>query len=270
LAIGGGVNIEVATGHLSNAVDFGTIGALNGLGPFGLLPGKADGSATVKGNDVAAGWNLGLLYQPMPALRIGLTYRSAIYHDLTGSVTYSGVPAPLAGAFVSQAASTKLPDPATASLSGAWDIGDFTLLGSVTYTGWSIVHNLSVYTGSTVISTVPQNYRDTVSVAVGADYRLNDKVTLRAGTMFDPTPVPSSYLSPRLPDANRYWLSVGATYRPVPNLALTAAYSHVFAPNATVALTDAGPGTANFTRGNLNATYSLSFDIFSLDATLKF
>src|SRR6185437_13394305 len=267
LSLGGGLNIETADAHLSSAADFGAIGALGGLGRFGLLPGRSDGIVTIRGNDTALGWNAGALFEPAPGTRLGLTYRSAIFHTLTGSVVYQNVPAPLAPLFRSGSATAKLPEPSTISLSVARDSGDWTFLGSLTYTGWSIFHTLTAFSGSGRISTTQENFRDTVSVSLGADYRVNDKLTLRAGTMFDQTPIRDQYRTPRIADNNRYWLSFGATYRPVANLTLSAAYSHIFAADSTVALIDAGPGTPNFPRGNLNATYRISIDILSVQAT---
>jgi long-chain fatty acid transport protein len=270
LSLGGGLNIETADAHLSNAVDFGAVGALSGLGRLGLLPGRADGSATIKGSDTALGWNIGALLEPMPGTRIGLAYRSAVFHRLTGSVTYNNVPAPLAPAFQAGPANAKLPEPSTVSLSVARDIGDWTLLGSLTYTGWSIFHTLTAFSGASRISTTQENFRDTFAVSLGADYRVNERLTLRAGTMFDQTPTRDQYRTPRIADNNRYWLSLGATYKPAANLALSAAYSHIFTADSTVGLIDAGPGTPNFPRGNLNAVYRLSIDILSVQATCRF
>lgn len=270
LSIGGGINIETANAHLSNSVDFGSIGALSGLGRFGLVPGSADGIATVKGRDTAVGWNVGLLYEPIPGTRIGVSYRSAMFHQLDGAIIYSGVPTLLTRSFQNQNATAKVPEPSTASVSVAQTLGDFTLLGDVTYTGWSIFQNLQAYTGTTLASTTTEKFRDTVSVSFGADYKVNDQFTLRAGTMYDPTPVQKQYRTPRIADSDRYWLSGGVTYRPIPKLALTAAYSHLFAHDASVNLVDAGPGTPNFTKGNLSATYNVSVDIFSVQASYRF
>ena len=270
LSVGGGLNVEFASAHLSNAVDFGAIGALHGLGAFGLLPGRADGSATVRGDDTALGWNAGLLYEPWTGTRVGLAYRSAIFHKLNGTVTYYGAPAPLAASFPTQTATAKVPEPSSATLSVAQEIGNWTLLGSVTYNGWSVFRTLTAYNASGAFSVTPENFRDTVSVAIGADYRVNEKLTVRAGTMYDPTPVQDAYRTPRLADSSRTWLSVGATYKPLPSVGLSIAYSHLFANNASVNLTDAGPGTPNLLRGNLSASYALSIDIISAQASFKF
>ena len=270
LSLAAGINIETADAHLSNAVDFGAIGALNGLGRFGLLPGTADGIANVKGTDTAVGWNVGLLYEPLPGTRIGLAYRSAMFHQISGSLNYTGVPAPLAAGFQNSSATAKVPEPSSASVSVAQQLGNWTALGDVTYTGWSIFQNLQAYTGSTLATQTVEKFRNTFSVSLGADYKVSDQVTLRAGTMFDQSPVRNQYRTPRIADNDRYWLSAGMTYRPIPKLALTAAYSHLFVRDAAVSLTDAGPGTPNFIKGNLTASYKDAIDIVSLQAAYRF
>jgi long-chain fatty acid transport protein len=269
LAVGAALNVETAEARLSNAVDFGAIGALNGLGPYGYLPGTKDGIATVKGSDTAVGFQLGLLYEPLPGTRIGVDYRSAMFHHLTGSISFQDVPPLLASSFPGGAAAAKLPEPDIASAGIAQVLGDWTLLGEVTWTHWARFHQLLVtYTGGS--SLTMEDWRDSWGVAAGADYRLTDKITLRGGVAWDQTPVADPNRTPRIPDGNRYWLSAGITYRPVPALALSAAYSHIFVSNGAVSLIDGGPGTDNFLRGNLEATFLNSIDIASLQATLAF
>ncbi len=256
LSAGGGIEIETADAHLSTALDLGSL-----LG----APGHADGIATVRGSDTALGWNIGLLYEPRPGTRVGLTYRSAVFHRLEGSVSYGGVPLPLSGlpALRPRPATAEVPEPATAALSLAQDFGRWTLLGSLTWTGWSIFHDLTALSPQGTITSVPQHFHDTLAVSVGGEYRVNDRLTLQAGTLYDPTPVRAAYRNPELPDNDRYWLSVGAIWRPVPVLALAGTYSHIFAPDATVALADPQ-------RGTLTAQYRLSIDIVSVQATLRF
>jgi long-chain fatty acid transport protein len=269
-SIGGGLNIEMAESHLSNSVDFGAAGALRGLGALGYVPGAKDGIGTVKGKDTAIGWNIGVQYQPQPGTVLAFAYRSSIIHLLTGTLSYQNVPSLFTAAFPNVSATAKLPEPGSASLSFAQDIGRWTALGSVTFTSWSQFKTLAVYTGSTLATSTPENFRDTVALSLGAEYRLNEQVTLRGGTMYDQTPVQDVYRTPRIADNDRIWLSVGATWRATEKLAISGAYSHLFAANSTVALSDAGPGSPNFLKGNLNATYNLGIDIVSAQVSYKF
>jgi long-chain fatty acid transport protein len=270
LSLSASLIIEAEDAHESSAVDFGAIGALSGLGRLGLLPGTADGISSVRVSDTAAGFQLGALYQPLPGTSIGLSFRSAIIHKLTGSVTYANVPALLAASFTDQSAYAKLPSPADASLGVAQVLGRWTLLGDVEWTQWSRFRNLTAVFANGGSSTSPENWHDAWTVAAGADYRLTDSVTVRGGTAYDESAAPGGSLTPRIPDSSRVWLSGGVTWQATPFLALSGAYSHLFGNDTTVMLIDAGPGTPNFLRGNLDASYHTGVDIVSLQATLKF
>jgi long-chain fatty acid transport protein len=270
LSVAAALRVEVADARLSQAVDFGSV--VNGFIPGypGYAPGRIanDGLATVKGNDAAVGWQVGLLYQPAPGTRLGFDYRSAIYHKLSGSMAFGnvpqGLPLPLQQAlsatFAGGPATAKLVTPDTLSLSVAQDIGPVTLLGGVDYTLWSHFKTLMVnYTGPAF--DIQENWRDTVMLSAGADWHVAADWTLRGGFAFDETPTRDANRTPRIPDANRYWLSVGATWKPIPRLALSAAYSHIFVDNSTVNLTS---------NGSLSAGFNNQIDILSAEATLSF
>ncbi len=261
LSIGAAMHIEYAEAKLSNAVDFG---ALIGF------PGAADGIGTIKGNDTAVAWQVGALWEPAQGTRIGLDYHSAAYHKLAGTITFTGVPVPLSTLFVNNSATAKLVTPDYATLGLAQDYGQWTFLADASFTRWSHFNQLLAYYGTSRSLTV-ENWRDTFGLSLGADYRLNDQWTLRGGIAYDQSPVPDANRTPRVPDGDRYWLSVGATWKPTPKLALSAAYTHIFVKDGGIALTDTGtPTSSSFGRGNVNAQYSSSIDILALQATLKF
>jgi long-chain fatty acid transport protein len=72
----------------------------------------------------------------------------------------------------------------------------------------SLVVNLP--DGST--SALPQDYKDTVSYRVGLDYHLpGPKMNLRAGFIYDPSPIPTTTLTAQLPDVNRVNVTLGAS-----------------------------------------------------------
>jgi long-chain fatty acid transport protein len=58
----------------------------------------------------------------------------------------------------------------------------------------------------------PQDYEDTVTMRLGVEYALNKKTAVRAGFIFDPTPIPAETQSARLPDIDRKNVSFGASY----------------------------------------------------------
>lgn len=225
LSIGGGIDIQYATVTLTNALP-------------NLSPLSPDGFYRVSGKDWSMGWNAGILAR-LGRARLGLHYRSRMSHDLEGSQTISGLLGPLAAANGTQpiSAPLHLPDIVTASL--AYSIGpDTRLMATGRFYNWSVFKRIEIVpaAGSPLVKQL--NYRDSWSVALGAERDLSARLTLRAGAMFDRTPVNPSYLTTRVPDGDRTWMTAGATYNLSPHLALNASYAHVFVANSHMDRTD--------------------------------
>ena len=273
ISIGASLQIQHATARISNAVDFGAAGALAGLGPFGFAPGRFDGRATVRGDDIAVGWTVGAVWEPADGTRVGLSFRSALFHELEGDAYFQGAPGPLANAaaFRNTNARAKLTTPEILSLGVAQRVGErWTLLGDLSWTNWSRFRELRDFESGRAPVASEQRWRDTWALALGAEYQATEALRLRAGVAYDQSPARDTTRTPRIPDTDRYWLSVGASYRVLGNVELTAAYTHIFADDARMRLRDRGPGTENFLRGNLDLNYSASVDIFAVQARLMF
>ncbi|MBD0271210.1 MAG: outer membrane protein transport protein [Acetobacteraceae bacterium] len=274
LSFGASLQIQHAYARISNAIDFGAAGALAGLGPFGFTPGRFDGRGTVRGDDIALGWTLGAVWEPADGTRVGVSFRSALFHKLEGDGSFQGAPGPLAASpnFRNTDVQAKLTTPEILSFGVAQRVGErWTLLGDLSWTNWSRFRELRVDFESGRAPTVSeQNWRDTWSLSLGAEYQATDALRLRGGVAYDQSPARDAYRTPRIPDSDRYWLSVGASYRVLRNVELTAAYTHIFADDAKVRLRDRGPGSTEFLRGNLDLNYSASVDIFAVQARLMF
>jgi long-chain fatty acid transport protein len=275
LSIGVGLQIQYATARLSNAVDFGSVGALNpALFAAGFRPGRFDGRATISGDSADIGWQIGAQWEPVSGTRLGLSFRSAIFQRLEGDASFEGVPEPLARSpnFQNTGATAKLTTPEVLNLGVTQRIdARWTVMAGAEWTNWSRFRDLTIdFANGRAPSVTEERWRDSVFLSAGAEYRATETVTLRTGFAWDQSPVPNSTRTPRIPDSDRYWLSVGATWQALPNLALTAAYTHVFVNDTTVDLRDRGPSDSNFLRGDLRANYRASVDIVALQARLTF
>ena len=102
-SLGVGVSVQWARERLAQAIDFGTIcvlrAAVGGFGlstatcaGVGLVPGQSDGAGAVEGDNVALGYNFGLLYESSPRTRFGFNFRSRIHHKFNADGDFS-VPA---------------------------------------------------------------------------------------------------------------------------------------------------------------------------------
>ena len=241
LSLGAGVSIQYAEATLSNAT-----GA--------AIPPTV---GTVKGDDYSWGFNLGVLWQLSEATRLGLAYRSEVDHTLEGSLKINGVTAvdPIYAGLI-------LPDSASLSLfhkfNPRWE-----LLADVTWTGWSDFDALRIVNASGgAVSTTIENWDDNYRYSLGANYRLNDKLTLRGGVAFDETPVSDAFRTARIPDEDRTWIAFGAQYRLSPRSLLDVGYAHLFVEDARINKTESGV--------TLAGTYEGAVDILSAQLTLEF
>lgn len=239
LSLGAGLNIQYIEATLSNSA--------NGAGV-----------ATVHGDDYGWGFNVGLLWQPTTATRVGLAYRSDIEYTLDGDVDFSVVTA-LNGDVTAE---TTLPDSASLSLfhkmSPKWD-----LLVDVSWTDWSDFKELRIVrNGGVLLGVTEENWDDSYRYSVGANYHLDDKLTLRGGLAYDETPVSDAFRTARIPDESRTWLAFGAQYRLSAQSVIDVGYAHLFIEDARIDKTESGV--------TLSGNYESSVDILSAQYTLNF
>ena len=265
LSIGGGPTIQHIHTELTNAINSTTIVHLaNPFLPAGLtLP---DGFADVAGNDWSVGYNLGLFAEVSPTTRLGASYRSQINHRIDGIASFT-VPVPLATSsqFQNTPVTAGLKTPEVVSLAATQAISqELTLLTEVQWTNWSVIKNLRIERpDGSIVSDQPEQWHATWFGSVGATWRPDPNWTFRGGFAFDQTPVSDQFRIARVPDADRYWLTVGLGYEWTQDLRLNAAYAHIFM--ASPSISELSP-TGDLLAGH----YSNHIDIVSLSATLRF
>ncbi|KAB2966178.1 outer membrane protein transport protein [Zoogloea sp.] len=173
--------------------------------------------ATLDAGDNNWGWNVGALFTLSPTTKVGVSYRSKIKHELTGSLAVSGPAAGASPALSTGSARADVELPDTFILSVAQSLNDkWEMLGDISWTGWSsiprvdIVRTSGALSGATV-QTLDTHFRDTWRYALGANYRYTDAIKLKFGVANDQTPVPDAqHRLVSLPDSNRTWFTTGA------------------------------------------------------------
>lgn len=276
LSLGGGFQAQYADGTLTNAIDFGTIGAAAGVP--GAAPAQQDGFSRLHGDDWAYGWNAGLIVEPRAGTRVGVAYRSQIKHTLRGEVDFTGDDDGIAnilrrstGAFTDSDASLGLTTPASLSVGLHQDVTPkLALLAEAQWTDWSVFDQLTVKFDNPdqPDNVTEEEWHDAWFLALGTTYKATDDVTLRAGVALDQSPVKDRYRTPRVPDENRYWLSVGAGWQPAAWLDLDAALTYIWLEDSDVDLTTTDQG--NTFRGNLQADYESDIVLVGLSARVRF
>lgn len=225
VSIGGGIDVQHIDVKLTNALP-------------NLSPAQADGLFEVQGDDISLGWNLGILAKAGKA-RFGLHYRSRMKHNLSGDQAISGLLGPLAGGNGSQdiESPATLPDILTASAAIHVD-GHTRLMATGRFYNWSVFKQIEIIpeTGGRAVKEL--HYKDSWSIALGGERDLSDRLTLRAGAMFDKTPTNANFLTTRVPDGDRTWATMGATYDLSDHLSVNLSYAHVFVGKQVMDRTD--------------------------------
>lgn len=171
------------------------------------------------------GWNAGVMYQFNEANRIGLAYHSKVDIDFTDRTATSLGKKDIVAGKTGNLTFT-LPD--YLELSGFHQLTDkLAVHYSYKYTHWSRLTKLhaSFEDGKKAFDKELQ-YSNNSRVALGASYNLYEKLTLRAGIAYDQA-ASRHQRSAAIPDTDRTWYSLGATYKFTPNLSVDLGYAYL-------------------------------------------
>lgn len=277
VSVGVGVNVLYADVDLTNAVDFGLLDATGALGrpagSFGLIPSVDDGFAKIDGDDTAVGYNFGVLFEPTDRTRVGFAYRSEQDIEFDGGDLDVQGPAraPFLAFKTGVNADVTLPD--IASLSLYHEINSqWAFLADVSRTDWGDIQEIAIERADGRPATIlTLNYDDSMRYSVGAIYKPGNNWTFRGGLALDETPTPNDESrSARIPDDDRFWLSLGGSYEWSQQASVDFAYSHLFIDDYDINATDAF--AAPLTQGLhlLQGEYEASVDILSVQFNWRF
>ncbi|WP_112102858.1 outer membrane protein transport protein [Haemophilus influenzae] len=171
------------------------------------------------------GWNAGVMYQFNEANRIGLAYHSKVDIDFTDR-TATSLEANVIKEGKKGNLTLTLPD--YLELSGFHQLTDkLAVHYSYKYTHWSRLTklNASFEDGKKAFDKELQ-YSNNSRIALGASYNLYEKLTLRAGIAYDQA-ASRHQRSAAIPDTDRTWYSLGATYKFTPNLSVDLGYAYL-------------------------------------------
>ncbi|MEF1308848.1 outer membrane protein transport protein [Vibrio mytili] len=231
ISIGGGLRYVLGEGSFgATAPQNNVIGQHPGTGQ----PIPAPQGTTLKymeGDDTAWGWQVGTAWQINANHRIGFTYKSEVDLKLEGHA--EGLGFGIAG---KENGYMNLSLPATAELASFHQLTELLALhASFNWTDWSAFEKLQAQlnnTGSHMVKV--ENWQDNYRFAVGATYQLQPKLALRTGVAYDTSAVSDKNRTITIPETDRTWLSVGATYDWTNDFSLDAGFTYIFAKDAPI------------------------------------
>ncbi|HEY8681899.1 MAG TPA: outer membrane protein transport protein [Rhodanobacter sp.] len=283
-SIGAGIVAQRTKAQLNTVLDTtGTAAALIGAPLFG--PPQSEDvqlNVTLK-KSFAFGYFAGFEFKPTAQDSIGVSYHSRIDQTLGGHYALYGSDTgknlivlgpqvfPNAGLPTlnpdGDSANATLNTPAFASLDWLHMFNDrFSLATTVKWTGWSNFQNLVLTSNGQDLVGLPQKYKNSWLYAVGGDYKLTDKWTLRGGVGYDETPTNIISRDPRIPDGSRRLVGLGVGYIATEHMTVDLGYQHQFVSDTPVNLTN----PIAFGAGTMQGKFKDHGDVVSLSGTYRF
>ena len=217
----------------------------NGANKLKNLPENTSVSK-IKGDKWSLGWNAGFTYKLNENHRWGLAYHSAVNVKFNGEYSngfdknynqlLENLPSRLKARLPISLATggENVPGSLTLNLPAYWEFSGFhkitdklAIQYSYKYTEWKRLKSLTAYgnSGNTLFHK-DEKFSNASRYALGFSYNANDALTLRAGVAYDKS-ASVNHPSISIPDTDRMWYSLGATYRFTPNLSADFGYSHL-------------------------------------------
>jgi long-chain fatty acid transport protein len=267
ISVGAGVQIQYAKAHFSRGLPTPP------AGPFGL-----GSEITVEGTGWSYGATAGVTLTPTPTTVIGLGWRSGLNQKIEGDVVSNvGLPTPPfpPSTLGSISTTAKLPDIVSLGIRQRLD-PQWTLMGTVEWTNWSRIGTANFFQPNGAPATILGNplavhfeYRDGWFFSGGAEYIWSDRLTVRGGLGYEISPVTDQVREPNVPDNNRIWASIGASWKVSKFMHFDLAYTHIFVKEAPINLsaTSGNPTFSGVTYiGNANG----HADVLSLALVVRF
>ena len=135
------------------------------------------------------------------------------------------------------------------------------LSATAKWTRWSRFKSLDIYSNAmgtdSLVSSTVENWRDTWTFSVGADYDYSKDWTFRLGLEVEQTPIPNNaHRTARIPDDDRRIASLGASYK-FDGGKVDLAYAHIFIDGGEAMYSEKDPG-------NFDTEYDLHINMLSV------
>ena len=236
---------------------------------LGALTGEQTGPYEISGSGVSWGGNFSLLYKPQWAEKwaFAAMYRSKVKQNLNGRIDAGSNQYPSLNIKSGDAeGSISLPDSISAGLSFR-PTDKWTLEAGIVGTFWSAYDQILIqYKGTVGPMQSPfiynqKKYKDTYRLNFGTEYRLNPNWALRAGYVFDKSPINSHEMDTLVPVDDRHIASVGVGYN-TDTWSVDFAYAHIFSKDLSGYSEQFGSIPVKYTDGKS--------DMFALTLGYKF
>jgi len=257
LSFGIGFDITSSTVELKQRVDLAEQEAAPGVtfANLGVAYGTDFADVQLAGSDLSLGFHLGAIAKLTDELSLGIRYLSKQTVNVDdGLATITQVPTNLylapgnplglpagtpidalvagqfqpGGSLVDQGGTAVLPYPAQLSMGLTLQAtSKLTVLGDVGIQFWSVWETLPLNFSLLGEKTLVEDYVNTTSWRLGAEYKVGSKSTARLGVIAHNAAAPDQTVTPNLPEAARTEFTVGFGTRFKERFGLDLAYQYI-------------------------------------------
>lgn len=247
IAFGVGLSMQYADTSLKTAVNeyaaciigFENQGAPPATAEAACAPVLDDeGSQKLSGDSWGLGWNAGATLQLLETFRLALDYRSAVYHNMNGQADFEDInvanPAIANGGLIDAPADLDLDLPQSFSVAMLANLTpSLDWMVDFSWMDWSSIDTLVIkYQSNQPDTVLPQKWEEAYRLSTGFEYQASS-TRYRIGFAFDESPVTqSAYRSPRVPDSDRYWFSLGLNQQISETVDVDLGYTFIHADSA--------------------------------------
>ncbi|MBN1548570.1 MAG: transporter [Syntrophaceae bacterium] len=243
---------------------------------YGILDNKlaiknplgSDGKLKYEDEDWGYGWTIGILLEPKPGTRIGLSYLSEVDLDFSDTTKISGL-----GPALTQLLTRKLDMSFTVPQMVMFSVyhelnPQWSIMGNLGWQDWSEFGQIFIEVDNpdapTRSKAIDANYDDTWHLALGAQYRYSPSWTFTGGIAYDSSAVDDDHRSVTVPMGEAWRFALGGQYVVNPNVTVGGAYELAWTGDMPV---DQRRGPTARLEGEFEDTY---FHFFALNLTWKF
>jgi long-chain fatty acid transport protein len=249
LSVGGGLNIVYAKLTQKAAINNGAVPGQAGL---------ADGELKLEDDDVAYGYNLGILLEPWDGTRFGVSYRSEVDLEFKDVADLKNIGPVLQGILnLSGLAGSKvdvdMTVPQLVMASAYHQLTDrWAVMANIGWQDWSEFGKQDLTLSATTATkfTKDLEYDDTWHFALGAQYRFAERWLWSVGAAYDTSPVDEDTRTPDLPLDRQIRIGTGVQYDWNENVTVGVAYEYL----------DAGEAEIDQEGGNLQGSLKGDYD----------
>ncbi len=242
-----------------------------------LLPGSPLFRLDGKGTGLGA--NVGIKYKAREQLSLGLSYRSRMLVKVDGTAEVS--PNIVFRNGLSNPAQTDITLPDIMQFGASYKASDdLTLNADVEYTWWStydrlVVQSDTILALTTLVGTPTdtsleeKDWKNTWTIRIGGQYRLSEQWKIRAGYVYDQSPVPSDRFDTRVPDSDRQGVTIGTGYTSG-DITIDFAYMYLHFNNRSINNSIAGNPSGSAPLTVLDGTYKGTAHLAGITVAYKF